>query len=134
MLIDDYFQEIEKIINDFDIIIQSFELETDSRTFSLGIIRGDIYFNNNSHLHLREFINLKLDFCRGKYCYQYMDNQNNLIFRYDNAQHHQKLNLPNFPHHKHDRDENKIVSSHAPNLDEILEEIKQIIKAEISSI
>jgi hypothetical protein len=46
-----------------------------------------------------------------------------LIFRYDNASHHQKLNLPFFPHHKYDRQEDNIISSKAPFLEEVFQEI-----------
>ncbi|AUB41957.1 hypothetical protein COO91_08048 [Nostoc flagelliforme CCNUN1] len=28
-----------------------------------------------------------------------MNSENNLIFRYDNTEHHRKLNLTTFPHH-----------------------------------
>ena len=55
----------------------------------------------------------------------YMDAENNLIFRYDNTEHHRKLNLPNFPHHKHDGSENNVVSSDAPFLADVLLEISR---------
>ena len=34
-----------------------------------------------------------------KYNYYFMDSDNNLIFRYDNAEYHP--NILSFPHHKH---------------------------------
>jgi hypothetical protein len=55
-----------------------------------------------------------------------MNASNNLIFRYDNTEHHRKLNLPNFPHHKHEGSENNVISSNAPFLAEILKEIESI--------
>ena len=55
-----------------------------------------------------------------------MDSDKNLIFRYDNTEHHRKLNLPNFPHHKHDRREDNVINSNAPFLINVLEEIEQI--------
>ncbi len=60
------------------------------------------------------------------YSYQYMDTENNLIFRYDNTEHHRKLNLPTFPHHKHDGREDNVVSSDAPFLADVLKEIEKI--------
>jgi Family of unknown function (DUF6516) len=57
------------------------------------------------------------------YAYQYMDTENGLIFRYDNTGHHQKLNLPTFPHHKHDGSEANVVAADAPTLAEVLQEV-----------
>ncbi len=65
---------------------------------------------------------------RKMYSYQYMDSKNNLIFRYDNAEHHRKLNLPTFPHHKHDRSEDNVIKSNAPFLAEVLKEVKIILR------
>ena len=39
-----------------------------------------------------------------------------IIFRYENADHKPKLNLPNLPHHKHEESEENIVVSSAPTL------------------
>lgn len=52
-----------------------------------------------------------------------MDEKNQLVFRYDNAPHHQKLNLYSFPDHKHDGSEDNITASNAPNLSDVLREI-----------
>jgi len=54
-----------------------------------------------------------------KYRFQYMDNTNHIIFRYDNAPHHQEL--ATFPHHKHVPD--KVTSSALPSLADVLNEI-----------
>lgn len=62
------------------------------------------------------------------YSYHYMDASNNLIFRYDNAEHHQELNLSTFPHHKHEGREDNILSSNAPTFTDILEEIERILE------
>jgi len=56
---------------------------------------------------------------KNKYSYQYMDSNNNLIFRYDNSEHYP--DLPNFPHHKHISE--NILSSKEPNLIDVLKEI-----------
>ncbi|WP_263983390.1 toxin-antitoxin system TumE family protein [Nostoc flagelliforme] len=50
-------------------------------------------------LHLREFVYVEISPDRKMYSYQYMNSENNLIFRYDNTEHHRKLNLTTFPHH-----------------------------------
>ena len=61
------------------------------------------------------------------YSYQYMDASNNLIFRYDNTTHHKKLDLPNYPHHKHDGSQDNIISSDAPMLVDVLQEIERML-------
>lgn len=53
-----------------------------------------------------------------------MNQNNQLIFRYDNVPHHQKLKLSSFPHHKHDGNEDNIIASNAPNLSDIFREIQ----------
>ncbi|GGA19046.1 hypothetical protein CYANOKiyG1_33630 [Okeania sp. KiyG1] len=60
------------------------------------------------------------------YSYQYMTASKNLIFRYDNTRHHKKLNLPNFPNHKHDGSQENVISSNAPSLIEVLQEIENL--------
>ena len=129
MLIDNYFAEIRNILSNLP-IIQRFELETETRTDTLGFIRGNIYFNDGSLLHIREFVDVEISIDRGKYTYQYMSKAGDLIFRYDNAPHHQKLNLSTFPHHKHEHFEDNVVASDAPLLEEICQEIQQIISQE----
>ncbi len=129
MLIDNYFAEIRNVLSNLA-ITQRFELETETRTDTLGFIRGNIYFNDGSLLHIREFVDVEISIDRGKYTYQYMSKEGDLIFRYDNAPHHQKLNLSTFPHHKHDRIEDNVVASDAPLLEKICQEIQQIISQE----
>ncbi len=122
MLIENYFERIRKILTN-SVIIQAFELDTEKRSESLGFIRGNVTFIDGSRLYIREFVEVELNIDRGKYSYQYINQKGDLIFRYDNAPHHQKLNLPSFPHHKHDRQEDNIISSKAPFLEEVFQEI-----------
>jgi hypothetical protein len=58
-----------------------------------------------------------------KYRYNFIDSKNELIFRYDNAKHHNELST--FPHHKHLPD--KTIESSEPDLHEVLDEVKKII-------
>jgi glycogen debranching enzyme len=92
LLIDNYFENIRNILTKFP-LINNFELETEKRSETLGFIRGNAYFNDGSLLHIREFVDIETSINRGKYTYQYMSKEGDLIFRYDNAPHHQKLNL-----------------------------------------
>ncbi|HBL10660.1 MAG TPA: hypothetical protein DD379_04490 [Cyanobacteria bacterium UBA11162] len=125
MLVEVYFQQIKELIESCE-IVESFNLDFEKRGLYEGFIRGQINLKSNSLLHLREFVYVENTIDRKMYSYQYMDAENNLIFRYDNTEHHRKLNLPNFSHHKHDGSENNVVSSDAPFLADVLKEIERI--------
>lgn len=127
MLIEEYFARIRNFLDSLP-IVQSFEVETEARADYIGFIKGIVYFQDGTILHIREFVDVELSIDRGKYSYQYMDQDDQLIFRYDNAPHHQKLNISTFPYHKHEQQENNIVLSDAPFLEEVCQEIEQIIK------
>jgi hypothetical protein len=126
LLIEDYFQEV-RILIESSKIVKIFNLETEKRGIYEGFLRAKLEFKDNSLLHLREFIYVEISPDRKMYSYQYMNSENNLIFRYDNTEHHRKLNLTTFPHHKHDGGEDNIVKSDAPFLAEILKEIEKIL-------
>jgi hypothetical protein len=113
LLIEEYFARIRDFLNTLE-IVQKFELETEARADYIGFIRGIVYFQDGTILHIREFVDVELSIDRGKYSYQYMDQDDRLIFRYDNAPHQQQ--------------EDNIVSSNAPFIEEICQEIEQIIK------
>lgn len=125
MLIKDYVQEIREVINSCS-LVSSFSITSDERGDYRGFIVGEISFIDGSILYWREFVNVKTIINRGMYAYQYMTPSKNLIFRYDNTRHHKKLNLPNFPHHKHDGSEENVISSNAPSLMEVLQEIENL--------
>ena len=57
-----------------------------------------------------------------------IETSNVLILRYDNTGHHRKLNLSTFPHHKHEGSENNVVSSSAPVLADVLDEIEDLVQ------
>jgi hypothetical protein len=76
---------------------------------------------------VREFVYVEIIIDRKMYSCQYMNANNNLVFRYDNTEHHKKLNLSTFPHHKHDGSEYNVVESNCPFLAEILKEIEEIV-------
>lgn len=123
MLIEIYFQQIQNLIESCK-NVELFNLDFDKRGLYEGFIKGKIDYKDDSLLHLREFVYVEITVDRKMYSYQYMNDENNLIFRYDNTEHHRKLNLPNFPHHKHDGSEDNVVSSNAPFLVDVLKEIE----------
>jgi len=124
LLIDDYFQRFREVIESCP-SVQSFNLTLDRKNDYQGFIRGEVNLKDGSILYCREFANVKIAIDRKMYSYQYMDALKNLIFRYDDVKHHKKLNLPNYPHHKHDGSEDNIISSNSPTLADILNEIER---------
>jgi len=62
---------------------------------NIGIIGGSLRFRDGSVFHFREVFVGEVR----RYRFHYMDRENNMIFRWDNAPHHR--NLSTFPHHVH---------------------------------
>jgi hypothetical protein len=125
--VEDYFQYIRGIIDSSPYVHLS-NVTCQKRGSYEGFIRGELYFVDGSQLHIREFVDVEIETERLMYAYQYMDSSDRLIFRYDNTPHHKKLDLPTYPHHKHQDSEENVVSSAAPDLTRILEEIQTHIQ------
>jgi len=125
-LIEGYFQQLRQAIESCNGIVD-FQLYPEYRTDFEGFVKGEITFKDGSLLYFREFVDTERMVDRKMYSYQYMNVSNCLIFRYDNADHKPKLNLPNLPHHKHQESEENIISSSAPTLAEVLEEIEALL-------
>jgi hypothetical protein len=87
-----------------------------------GFIKGDIVFADNSQLCFIEVKNTEVN-PKIKYRYHYMDKDNELIFRHDNAYHYKELKT--FPNHKHIGDE--VYESNEPELYDIMIEIQKAI-------
>ncbi|MFQ6040121.1 MAG: DUF6516 family protein [Candidatus Poribacteria bacterium] len=117
MHISDYFDEVNSLIARYSSagLIVSSNINFDVRSDEQGYIRANVTFMDRSFLHFREFISIE----RGKtgklsYAYQYQSEDNQLIFRYDNAAHRPALG---FLHHKHTQ------SVTPPSLEDVLAEI-----------
>jgi hypothetical protein len=121
--IEEYFQQIQNIIATCR-VIQASNATYDKRGTHEGLIRGEIYFVDGSVLHFREAVDTELMIDRLMYVYQYMTATKALIFRYDNTGHHKRLNLPTYPHHKHEGGEENVIASSAPELAAILREVE----------
>ncbi len=122
MQIDDYFRSIRQTIKQCP-AIHSSSIRYDKRSSYQGYIKGSILFLDESVLHIREFVDVEFSVERYTYAYHYQ-RDNGFIFRYDNTEHHRKLNLPTFPHHKHNGNETNVIASSAPVLSKVLEEIE----------
>lgn len=126
MRIETYFHSIQDTVATCP-VVRSTRLTFDKRSSYEGFIRGEIFFVDDSILHVREYVTTESGPDRLTYAYQYMTGDRAFIFRYDNTGHHRKLKLPTYPHHKHDGAEERVVSSSAPVLAKVLSEIELII-------
>lgn len=80
-------------VTTYSLKVAQFSLETES-------IEGEIVFVESVRLSFFEFWRrLPASVEREKYRFHFMDVYNQLVFRYDNAPHHQSIKT--FPHHKH---------------------------------
>ena len=86
-----------------------------------------LLFWDASVLHFREFVDVETAIERYTYAYHYQRDDGAFIFRYDNTEHHQKLNLGTFPHHKHIGSETNVIASPAPTLADVLVEIESML-------
>ncbi len=125
MKIEQYFTHIQRAIAACRVLASNY-IVLDKRSSYEGFIRGDLVLENNSLLHFREYVNLRLNEHRLMYAYQYMMPDNQLVFRYDNAEHYQGIST--FPHHKHEGSERNVVAANAPTLAQVLAEIELLVR------
>ena len=123
-MIEDYFRQVAALIAGAS-IAHSSSITYDKRSSYIGLIRGDIYFLDNSRLHIREFVNVQQGVERYMYAYHYQRSDGSLVFRYDNVPHFPSLTT--FPDHKHEGDESNVVSATAPDLQAVLIEIQGLV-------
>lgn len=124
MSVDQYYQSLLALVTELP-IVKSSELTLDVRGEFVAFIRGNIYFTDDSLLHLRELVDAESVVKKTRYVYHYQRADTSLIFRYDNTEHYP--DLPNFPHHKHVGDEANVISTPEPDLAIVLKEIERSI-------
>ncbi len=61
-----------------------------------------------------------------RYSFHWMNADNHLRMRWDNAEHYSRL--PNFPHHRHDGDEKNVLPGETMNLFKVLDIIAHELK------
>jgi hypothetical protein len=120
MLLNTYQNNIVSIIQKYvdNGYILSFNFSVDARSNHIGFIQGSLEFLQGSRLSFREYVDLQESIEKLSYSFHYQDRDNNLIFRYDNAQHKPDLG---YVEHKHIRD--KIISSKIPDIEQVILEI-----------
>jgi hypothetical protein len=120
MLLNTYQSNIASIIQKYvdDGYILSFNFSVDARSNYIGFIQGSLELFQGSRLFFREYVDLQESIEKLSYSFHYQDRENNLIFRYDNAQHKPDLG---YGEHKHLRD--KIMPSKIPEIEQVISEI-----------
>jgi hypothetical protein len=121
-MIQSYFLSVRNCISLLDHIIDELSISEKSYSETKGYIEGKITFIDNSTLEFSEVINAEIK-NKIKYRYHYMNQKNELIFRYDNAKHFPDLKT--FPHHKH-LPQNTI-ETEEPEMKQIGNEIEKMI-------
>jgi hypothetical protein len=106
--------------------VRSSDLNFDQRSSMVGFVRGEIFFSDDSLLHVRELIDLRKRSSRVMYVYHYKSSNGELIFRFDNTAHHREL--ATFPHHKHVPTGVEPVPGEPPSLAEVLAQIEATIQ------
>ena len=123
-MINQYFNSLEAMIDSSPVIL-FYNLERMYGSSTEGYIKINVVFGDFSKLELSEFVEAESGKIRvAKYRYQYMNEKNELIFRYDNAPHCTKSKT--FPEHKHLK-ENQAIDSYRPELNDLLGEIYMLI-------
>jgi len=114
-----YFIQFDDTISLFDFVVSTHIHKRKLNDF-FGILEGRIEFQFGI-LHFLEVVKIDNNqLIKKKYKYHFIRDSDTMIFRYDNAPHHQSVLT--FPHHKHIG--SKIVESLEPNIIQILHEIQ----------
>ena len=117
--IDDLLHQYSEIISSYTILKDSFI--DDRYTFEIKI-----EFKDKSKLENREVFLFIDDVVKRRYKFHWMNSDNSLILRWDNAPHHPHIG--NFPYHLHREREDAIEESSEMTLSSVLTFIKKIIQ------
>ncbi len=118
-MIETYLIEIEETIREFP-NVRFVSLTKKIYNATQGYIGGSIVFENSHRLDFVEVKNTDVQ-QKLKYRYHYMNENQVMIFRYDNAPHH--VEVSTFPHHKHEG--NDVGEAPEVSLYQVLLEIAQ---------
>ena len=118
---------MENILSDFSDIIVNQVIEKHVKDDHRVIFEARLYLKDTTQLAVKDIkIFLAAHASKRKYAYQWMDVDNQLIIRWDNAQYHPELE--NFPYHKHLRNDKNVFPAPEVTLYEILTYIKEQIE------
>jgi hypothetical protein len=119
-----FISDIENSIDSSSIVLSSNIQKYFGPGEETAYLKGHVTIIDSSILEIAIFaIESRGSLSIDKYRLHYMNKAGQMLFRYDNSQHHREIDT--YPHHKHTRD--KIVPSKMPSLKDILNEISVII-------
>ncbi len=122
-MIREHFVTIEKLIRDDPLVISS-EIHKTSTSPETAYIKGEILFMDGTVLAFFEHVRVAgIVLNITDYRYHYMTEENEMIFRYDNAPHHQEVDT--FPHHKHLP--SGLQRGDMPGFESVMDEIDMIV-------
>lgn len=123
------YHEMVKARLDKEVYIASYEIVREQFTIINAQLRVRITSSGGSKLEFSEYIHLDDDGHSNviAYSHHWIDTDNLLKIRWDNAEHYPKL--PNFPHHMHDSDEKNVHPCEPMNFFKVLDYIATALKA-----
>ncbi len=121
-MIAEYFIQVKRDLSEHAYLITSYSTLEKTYSSKKGFIQGEVIFEDESKLHFAE-VKDTTEERKIKYRYHYMDKNDTMIFRYDNARHYPEL--ATFPHHKHTIQ--NVIEAKELNLNEVLAEIEAIV-------
>lgn len=115
----EYLDEVKARITS-SAIVTAFRVTEQDSSLVDGYFRAILSFRDGSRLEAMEYVRVTKGAVEVKrYSFHWMDADNQLRLRWDNAEHYR--NLPNYPHHLHDGDEKIVVPSEPMNLLKVLD-------------
>lgn len=102
---------------------ESIDVKEEIRSAKQAVVNAKIAMVDGSILYIRTFIDAKYKTEIISYAFQYQDDMENLIFRYDNARHKPELG---FKDHKHLHD-GSIIQSSMPDITDVVDEVIKYI-------
>jgi hypothetical protein len=107
--------------------VESQSISCQERPPDAAYLSGSVAFIDGSKLFIKEFILFDTAGARVvKYGYNYLDNDGNLTFRYDNALDPMARELYTYPEHRHG--EEGLSSAMRPLFEVVLEEISEQVR------
>ena len=118
---------MENIIHKYSDIVIDYHIPPAREVYNKLTQEARITFIDTSKLVAHDILFfLDADSIRRKYSYQWMNSDNTLIIRWDNAPNHRGVGT--FPNHKHIETDENVKSSEEMSLNMVLSYIESIIK------
>lgn len=114
----DFFHSAVGRIDDYG-FAESIDINEEIRASKQVAIKVKIVLVDQSILQVKEYIDAKYKIEKISYAYQYQNEEGQLIFRYDNAQHKPDLG---FMDHKHLND-GSIMRCEVPDISDVVDEV-----------